>query len=98
MPNRSGQVAARYIAREILLLRTGDVGKVAALARRAGDLMAVSVAPSGEGPTGAGPVFLYTRAEDERAELEEGADPDAKAAPGKLAQDPRAHVGAPATP
>ena len=93
MPNRSGQVAARYIARETLLLRTGDVDKVAALARRAGDLMAVSVALSGEGPTGAGPVFLYTRAEEERAELEEGADRDAKAAAEKLAQDAGAQLG-----
>ena len=76
-----------------MLLRTGDVDKVAALARRAGDLMAVSVALSGEGPTGAGPVFLYTRAEEERAELEEGADRDAKAAAEKLAQDAGAQLG-----
>ena len=93
LPNRSGQVAARYIARETLLLRTGNVDKVAALARRAGDLMAVSVALSGEGPTGAGPVYLYTKAEEERAELEEGADRDAKAAAEKLAQDGGAQLG-----
>ena len=93
LPNRTGQVAARYIARETLLLRTGDVDKVAALARRAGDLMAVSVALSGEGPTGAGPVYLYTRAEEERAELEEGADRDARAAAEKLAQDAGAQLG-----
>jgi hypothetical protein len=93
LPNRTGQVAARYIARETLLLRTGDVDKVAALARRAGDLLAVSVALSGEGPTGAGPVYLYTKAEEERAELEEGADRDAKAAAEKLAQDGGAQLG-----
>jgi hypothetical protein len=93
LPNRSGPVAARYIVRETMLLRTSDVDKVAALARRASDLLSVGVTLTGEDEARPGPFYLYTKVEEDRGELEEGADRDARDAAERLAKEDGAQLG-----
>jgi uncharacterized protein len=83
---RSGPIESRFVIAETVLVRTGEVDKVAALAQRAGDLVAAGVVLSSEG-AGPGPVYVFTRLNDHKPQMIAEATRSARAGASQFAQD-----------
>jgi hypothetical protein len=63
-PYRSGPIESRFIVAQTLMVRTGEVDKIAAAAQKIGDLVAAGIVLSGEGQPSPGPVYLFTKLND----------------------------------
>jgi uncharacterized protein len=63
-PYRSGPIESRFIVAQTLMVRTGEVDKIAAAAQKIGDLVAAGVVLSSEGQPSPGPVYLFTKLND----------------------------------
>jgi hypothetical protein len=63
-PYRSGPIESRFIVAQTLMVRTGEVDKIAAAAQKIGDLVAAGIVLSSEGQPSPGPVYLFTKLND----------------------------------
>jgi hypothetical protein len=88
---RSGPVESRFIVSQTLMVRTGEVDKVAALGERIGELIAAGVVLSSEGEQG--PFFLFTRLNDIKPAMIADATRNARAGAGQFAADSGSRLG-----
>jgi hypothetical protein len=63
-PFRSGPIESRFIISQTLMVRTGEVDRIAAASQKIGDLVAAGVVLSGENQPSPGPLYLFTRLND----------------------------------
>ena len=89
---RSGPVQSRYIVSQTLLLRTGDVDAVGALAQQVGKLVEAGVILSGDNNQG-GPIYLFTKLNDIKPGMLAEALTSAREGAAKFAEDSGAEVG-----
>jgi len=89
---RSGPVESRYIVSQTLLVRTGSVDKVEALAQQVGDLVEAGVILSSDSGQ-AGPIYLYTKLNDIKPDMLAEALGNAREGAAEFAQDSGASVG-----
>jgi uncharacterized protein len=90
---RSGPVESRFVIAQTLLVRTPEVDRVAALAQRAGDLVAAGVVLSSEGGPASGPVYAFTRLNDHKPAMIAEATRNARAGAEQFAKDSGAALG-----
>jgi hypothetical protein len=90
---QGGPPASRYIVAQTLMVRTGDVDRIAALNQRIGEIVATGVVISAEGGP-QGPFYLFTRLNDIKPEMIAEATKNARAAAEQFAKDSGASVGA----
>lgn len=88
------RVANRYVVRQVLMVRTGQLDRVIAASQRTGDLVAAGVVvTSGEEFGGSGPTYLFTRLNDLKPEMIAEATAQARAAAEQFAADSRSRLG-----
>jgi uncharacterized protein len=63
-PYRSGPIESRFIVAETLMVRTGEVDRIAAAGQKIGDLVAAGLVLTSEGQPSPGPVYLFTKLND----------------------------------
>jgi hypothetical protein len=90
---RSGPVESRFIVAETLIVRSGDVDGIAALAQRVGELVDAGVVLSSEGAPSSGPVYLFTRLNDAKPEMVAEATRNARASALQFATDSGSALG-----
>ncbi|MEX0758419.1 MAG: SIMPL domain-containing protein [Tistlia sp.] len=90
---RSGPVESRYILAQSLLVRSGDIAKVAAAAQNVGRLVDAGVVLSSENQPISGPVYLFTRLNDVKPEMIAEATASAREAAEQFARDAGSEVG-----
>jgi hypothetical protein len=83
---RQGVPQSRYIVSQTLMVRTGDVDRIAALNQRVGEIVATGVVISAEGGP-QGPFYLFTRLNDIKPEMIAEATKNARAAAEQFARD-----------
>jgi hypothetical protein len=91
--SNGGLNGPRYILTETLLVKTGEVDKLAETARNSGDLLKEGVVFANEGMS-AGPAFQFTKLNDLKGELLTEATQRAREAADKFARESGAKVGA----
>lgn len=89
---RSGPVQSRYIVSQTLLVRTGEVDAVGALAQQVGKLVENGVILSSDNNQG-GPIYLFTRLNDIKPAMLAEALANARQGAAKFADDSGAKVG-----
>jgi len=90
---RSGPVQSRYIVSETLLVRSGAVPKVEALAQQVGRLVNAGVILSTEGGYTSGPNYLFTRLNAIKPSMLAEALTNAREGAAEFARDAGAKVG-----
>jgi hypothetical protein len=83
---------SRYIVAQTLMVRTGDVDRIAALNQRIGEIVATGVVISAEGGP-QGPFYLFTRLNDIKPAMIAEATKNARAAGEQFAKDSDASLG-----
>ncbi len=83
----------RYIVNMTLMVRTGDVDRLATASQDVGDLLAAGVVFSSGEYGGSGPTYLFTRLNDLKPEMLAEANANAKKAAEEFARSSRAQVG-----
>jgi hypothetical protein len=89
---QGGPPASRFIVAQTLMVRTGDVDRIAALNQRIGEIVGTGVVISAEGGP-QGPFYLFTRLNDIKPEMIAEATKNARAAAEQFAKDSGASVG-----
>jgi hypothetical protein len=89
---RSGPVESRFIVTQTLMVRSGDVDRIAAASQNVGDLVARGVVLSGEGQA-AGPAFVFTGLNAIKPDMIAQATRDARAAGEQFAADSGSRLG-----
>jgi hypothetical protein len=89
---RSGPVESRFIVTQTLMVRSGDVDRIAAASQSVGDLVARGVVLSSEGQP-AGPAFVFTRLNAIKPDMIAQATRDARAAGEQFAADSGSRLG-----
>jgi uncharacterized protein len=84
--------ANRYIVAQMLMVRSGDVERIAALSQRIGEIVAAGVVLSAEGGP-QGPFYLFTRLNDIKPGMIAEATRNARAAAEQFANDSNASLG-----
>jgi hypothetical protein len=84
--------ASRYIVTQTLMVRSGDVDRVAALNQRIGEIVGTGVVISAEGGP-QGPFYLFTQLNDIKPEMIADATKNARAAAEQFAKDSEASLG-----
>jgi uncharacterized protein len=100
-PYRSGPIESRFIVAQTLMVRTGEVDKIAAAAQKIGDLVVAGIVLSSEGQPSPGPVYLFTKLNDIKPAMiaeatksaREGAEQFAKDSGSRIAGIRRASQG-----
>jgi hypothetical protein len=100
-PYRSGPIESRFIVAQTLMVRTGEVDKIAAAAQKIGDLVAAGIVLSSEGQPSPGPIYLFTKLNDIKPAMiaeatksaREGAEQFAKDSGSRIAGIRRASQG-----
>lgn len=94
---RSGPTESRFIIRQSLMVRSGDIERIARASQSVGELVEAGVILSSEGgpPYGSssGPTFLFTRLNDLKPEMIAEATANARRAAEQFAQDAGSRVG-----
>lgn len=89
---RSGPIQSRYIVSQTLLVRTGDVDAVGALAQQVGKLVEAEVILSSDNSQ-SGPIYLFTKLNDIKPAMLADALTNAREGAAKFAEDSGANVG-----
>jgi len=89
---RQGVPTSRFIVGQTLMVRTGDVDRIAALAERVGEIVAAGVVMSAEGAP-QGPLYLFTRLNDIKPAMIAEATRNARAAAQQFAADSGSSLG-----
>jgi hypothetical protein len=90
---RSGPVDTRFIVARTLMVRSGDVERMAEASQRVGALVDAGVVLGSErGPRGGGPYYLFTGLTDIKPEMIAEATANARAAAEQFARDSRARL------
>jgi hypothetical protein len=89
---RQGAPPSRYIVSQTLMVRSGDVDRIAALAERVGEIVAAGVVTSAEGGP-QGPFYLFTRLNDIKPAMIAEATRNARAAAEQFAADSGSSLG-----
>lgn len=85
---------SRYVIRETIVVRSGDVARVQAAAQRVSDLVQAGVVlSSGQEYGGGGPTFLFTRLDALKAPMIAEATAQARRAAEQFARDSRSDLG-----
>lgn len=85
---RSGPVDSRYIVGETLTVRTTDIAKVEAASQGIGALIAAGVVlDGGQGESGGGPIYLFTRLNTVKPTMIAAATENARVAAQQFAKD-----------
>lgn len=90
---RSGPIDSRYIVSQTLLVRSGAVEKVEALAQQVGTLVSAGVILSNEGGFLSGPNYLYTQLNTIKPAMLAEALANAREGAAEFARDAGAQVG-----
>lgn len=90
---RQGTPPSRFIVAQTLMVRTGDVDRIAALNQRIGEIVAAGVVMSAEGGP-QGPFYLFTQLNDIKPSMIAEATKNARAAAEQFAQDSGSPLGA----
>lgn len=89
---RSGPVESRFIVTQTLMVRSGDVERIAGASQRLGDLVARGVVLSGEGQA-TGPAYVFTGLNAIKPDMIAQATRDARAAGEQFAADSGSRLG-----
>lgn len=89
---RQGAPASRYIVGQTLMVRTGDVDRVAALSQRVGEIVAAGVVMPAEGAP-QGPFYLFTKLNEIKPAMIAEATKNARAAAQQFAADSGSSLG-----
>ena len=89
---RQGTPASRYIVAQTLMVRTGDVDRIAALSQRVGEIVAAGVVTAAEGAP-QGPFYLFTKLNDIKPAMIAEATKNARAAARQFAADSGSDLG-----
>jgi uncharacterized protein len=90
---RQGTPASRFIVAQTIMVRTGDVDRIAALNQRIGEIVAAGVVISAEGAP-QGPFYLFTLLNDIKPGMIAEATKNARAAAEQFAKDSGSPLGA----
>jgi hypothetical protein len=86
---RPGDVPARYIVRQTLMVRSSEPGTVLTASQRVGELVSAGVVLSSQEFGRSGPTFLFTRLNDVKPDMIAQATANARAAAEQFAADSR---------
>ncbi|MBK8175877.1 MAG: SIMPL domain-containing protein [Rhodospirillales bacterium] len=86
-PYRSGPVDSRFIVAQTIMVRTGDVDRVAQASQKIGDLVSDGVVLSSEGQPSSGPLYLFTKLNDIKPAMIAEATRNARQGADQFAQD-----------
>jgi hypothetical protein len=89
---RQGAPTSRYIVAQTLMVRTGDVDRIAALSQRVGEIVAAGVVISAEGAP-QGPFYVFTKLNDIKPAMIAEATKNARAAAQQFAADSGSSLG-----
>lgn len=89
---RSGPVESRFIVTQTLMVRSGDVDRIAVASQNVGELVARGVVLSGEGQA-TGPAFVFTGLNAIKPDMIAQATRDARAAGEQFAADSGSRLG-----
>jgi uncharacterized protein len=84
-----GEIAARFIVRQTLMVRSTQPATVLATSQRVGELVSAGVVLSSEEYRGGGPTFLFTKLNDVKPAMIAQATANAREAAEQFAQDSR---------
>ena len=90
---RSGPVQSRFIVAQTLVVRSGDVDRVASASQRIGELVEAGVVLSAEGQPMQGPFYLFTRLNEVKPPMIAEATTSARAGAEQFAADSGSRVG-----
>jgi hypothetical protein len=89
---RQGAPTSRFIVAQTLMVRTGDVDRIAALGQRVGEIVAAGVVVSAEGGP-QGPFYLFTNLNDIKPGMIAEATKNGRAAAQQFAADSGSSLG-----
>ncbi len=90
---QQGQVESRFIIAQTVTLRTAEVGRVAGLPGRLGELVAAGLVMSDENQWNAGPTYVFTGLNDLKPAMIAEATANARAGAEQFAADSGSRVG-----
>lgn len=88
---RQGTPPSRYIVSQTLMVRSGDVDRIAALNQRIGEIVGAGVVMAAEGIQG--PFYLFTQLNDIKPAMIADATKNARAAAEQFARDSNSSIG-----
>jgi len=88
-----GGIDSRFIISQTLMVRSGEVDRIAAASQRIGELVEGGVVLSAEGYMGGTPTYLFTRLNEVKPEMIAEATRNAREAAGQFARDSGSRIG-----